>query len=58
MLCILPLGPEKNHRKMVREAKVINSFKKYLLNTYRVSSIALDTGDRPIDKAGKKPCPL
>lgn len=57
ILCILPLGPEKNHRKIVREAEVINSFKEYLLNTHQLSSTALDTRDRPINKAGKNPCP-
>lgn len=54
ILCILPLGPEKNHRKIVTEAEVINSFKEYLLNTHPVSSTALDMGDRPINKAGKR----
>lgn len=37
-LFVLPLGPEKNHRKVVREAEVINSCKKYLMNTYQVSA--------------------
>lgn len=56
-LSVLPLGPEKNQRKVVRGAEVINSFKKYLMNTYQMSSPAPGTGNRAINKAGGNSCP-
>lgn len=41
----------------MRGAEVINSFKKYLMNTYQMSSPAPGAGNRAINKAGGNSCP-